>query len=166
MANRYTNGNGRGFAGMDPDRQREIAAMGGRAAHESGHAHEWNSDEAAEAGRLGGIAAHRAAAFHHDSAAYHHRQAARHRLNGNHEVANLHGEQAARHGRKAMLHTESARRASARGGTHEQHVKAGRLGAEARWGHSSDEHWGQEENRTMREDDIAPREGDDEGEKQ
>jgi general stress protein YciG len=41
----------RGFAAMDPQRQREIASLGGRAAHQSGHAHEFNSDEAREAGR-------------------------------------------------------------------------------------------------------------------
>jgi hypothetical protein len=43
----------RGFAAMDPQEQREIASMGGRAAHESGHAHEWTSEEAREAGRRG-----------------------------------------------------------------------------------------------------------------
>ncbi len=48
---------GRGFAGMNPQRQREIASMGGRAAHESGRAHEWSSAEARQAGHLGGIAA-------------------------------------------------------------------------------------------------------------
>jgi uncharacterized protein len=41
----------RGFAAMDPQRQREIASLGGRAAHQSGHAHEFNSEEAREAGR-------------------------------------------------------------------------------------------------------------------
>jgi general stress protein YciG len=41
----------RGFASMDPVVQRRIASMGGRAAHQSGHAHEWNSETAAEAGR-------------------------------------------------------------------------------------------------------------------
>lgn len=50
-------GGGRGFAGMDPDRQREIAAEGGRAAHESGNAHEFSSEEAREAGSKGGKAA-------------------------------------------------------------------------------------------------------------
>jgi general stress protein YciG len=43
-------GEGRGFAGMDPQRQREIASEGGRAAHASGHAHEFDSREAREAG--------------------------------------------------------------------------------------------------------------------
>jgi len=41
----------RGFAAMDPKRQREIASLGGRAAHQSGHAHEFTSDEARAAGR-------------------------------------------------------------------------------------------------------------------
>ncbi|MFA6050206.1 MAG: KGG domain-containing protein [Candidatus Paceibacterota bacterium] len=45
---------GRGFAGMDPDRQREIASEGGKAAHEKGTAHEFTSEEAREAGRKGG----------------------------------------------------------------------------------------------------------------
>lgn len=45
---------GRGFAGMDPARHREIAAMGGRAVHAAGTGHEWTSEEAREAGRKGG----------------------------------------------------------------------------------------------------------------
>lgn len=40
----------RGFASMDSDRQREIAAEGGRAAHASGNAHEFTSEEARAAG--------------------------------------------------------------------------------------------------------------------
>jgi uncharacterized protein len=42
---------GRGFASMDPQRQREIASEGGRAAHLSGNAHEFTSEEARAAGR-------------------------------------------------------------------------------------------------------------------
>ncbi|MDB6164130.1 MAG: hypothetical protein JWL98_1562 [Xanthomonadaceae bacterium] len=49
-------GRGRGFAGMDPQQQREIASEGGRAAHASGHAHEFTPEEAREAGRKGGEA--------------------------------------------------------------------------------------------------------------
>lgn len=41
----------RGFAAMDPARQREIAAQGGRAAHESGNAHQFTSEEARAAGK-------------------------------------------------------------------------------------------------------------------
>ena len=44
----------RGFASMDPQKQREIASEGGRAAHRQGVAHEWSSEEAREAGRKGG----------------------------------------------------------------------------------------------------------------
>ena len=44
----------RGFASMSPERQREIASKGGRAAHEKGTAHEWTPDEARRAGRKGG----------------------------------------------------------------------------------------------------------------
>jgi general stress protein YciG len=50
-------GNGksnRGFASMSPERQREIASKGGRAAHEKGTAHEWTAEEARQAGRKGG----------------------------------------------------------------------------------------------------------------
>jgi uncharacterized protein len=39
---------------MDPEKQREIASRGGRAAHERGTAHEFSADEAREAGRKGG----------------------------------------------------------------------------------------------------------------
>lgn len=45
---------GRGFAGMDAEKQREIARKGGRAAHEKGTAHEFDSEEARAAGRKGG----------------------------------------------------------------------------------------------------------------
>lgn len=44
----------RGFAAMDPDRQKQIASEGGRAAHKQGVAHEWSPDEARQAGRKGG----------------------------------------------------------------------------------------------------------------
>jgi general stress protein YciG len=52
-------GRGRGFASMDPNKQREIASKGGRAAHAQGTAHEWTSDEARSAGRKGGSASRR-----------------------------------------------------------------------------------------------------------
>ena len=44
------NTSARGFASMDPEKQREIASKGGKAAHESGNAHEFTSEEAREAG--------------------------------------------------------------------------------------------------------------------
>ncbi len=39
---------------MSPEKQREIASKGGRAAHQKGTAHEWTSEEARQAGRKGG----------------------------------------------------------------------------------------------------------------
>jgi hypothetical protein len=53
QGNNQNGGNSnRGFASMDPQKQREIASEGGRAAHASGNAHEFNSQEAREAGRM------------------------------------------------------------------------------------------------------------------
>jgi uncharacterized protein len=49
----------RGFASMDPAKQREIASKGGRAAHAKGTAHEFTTDEARVAGRKGGEAVSR-----------------------------------------------------------------------------------------------------------
>jgi len=46
----------RGFAAMDPAKQKEIASKGGRAAHAKGTAHEFSADEARAAGRKGGEA--------------------------------------------------------------------------------------------------------------
>jgi len=46
----------RGFASMDEQRRREIASQGGRAAHEKGTAHQFDSNEARAAGRKGGQA--------------------------------------------------------------------------------------------------------------
>jgi general stress protein YciG len=57
MANRNEGGrekSERGFASMDPQRQREIAREGGKASHEKGTGHEFTSEEAREAGRKGG----------------------------------------------------------------------------------------------------------------
>jgi general stress protein YciG len=41
---------------MDPQKQREIASKGGKAAHEKGTAHEFTSEEARVAGKKGGAA--------------------------------------------------------------------------------------------------------------
>lgn len=46
----------RGFAAMDPAKQREIARMGGKASHEHGTGHEWTSETARIAGAKGGAA--------------------------------------------------------------------------------------------------------------
>lgn len=45
----------RGFASMDSNKQREIASKGGKAAHAQGRAHEFDSSNAKEAGRKGGL---------------------------------------------------------------------------------------------------------------
>jgi general stress protein YciG len=41
---------------MNPDKQREIARKGGKAAHAKGTAHEWSREQAREAGRKGAAA--------------------------------------------------------------------------------------------------------------
>jgi len=46
------NNSNRGFASMDPQKQREIASEGGKAAHASGNAHEFTSEEARRAGSM------------------------------------------------------------------------------------------------------------------
>lgn len=46
----------RGFASMDNQKQREIASKGGKAAHLSGNAHQFTSEEARKAGSKGGQA--------------------------------------------------------------------------------------------------------------
>lgn len=46
----------RGFAAMSPERQREIARQGGRAAHQQCVVHEWSREEEREADKKGGQA--------------------------------------------------------------------------------------------------------------
>ena len=87
-----------GHAGLDEERQHEVAAKGGHASHEKGAAHEFNSADAAEAGRKGGKAAHGAD-----------------REGG--AVDEGGGEQAT-----------MPRPKKTRGGTHDQHVTAGKKG--------------------------------------
>lgn len=51
-----------GFASIkkyDPEKQKRIALMGGKAAHAKGTGHEWTREEAREAGRKGGKAFHK-----------------------------------------------------------------------------------------------------------
>jgi general stress protein YciG len=49
----------RGFASMSMEKRREIARLGGKAAHQKGRAHEFTPDEARAAGRKGGVAVSR-----------------------------------------------------------------------------------------------------------
>lgn len=39
---------------MTPEKRREISSKGGKAAHEKGTAHQWNKEEAKQAGAKGG----------------------------------------------------------------------------------------------------------------
>ena len=55
---RSGNDSNRGFASMDPEEQRRISSEGGKASHEKGTGHEWNSREASEAGKKGGEKSH------------------------------------------------------------------------------------------------------------
>ncbi|WP_338765484.1 KGG domain-containing protein [Massilia sp. METH4] len=52
QGNKQSTTRNRGFASMDPQRQREIASEGGRAAHAKGTAHEFTSEEARRAGAM------------------------------------------------------------------------------------------------------------------
>lgn len=52
-------GRKRGFAAMSPERQKEIASKGGKAAHKQGVAHKFDADEARKAGQKGGQAVSR-----------------------------------------------------------------------------------------------------------
>jgi len=59
-----TRHSGRGFASMDPERQRAIASQGGRAAHQRGTGHEFTPEEARVAGSKGGRTAHERGTAH------------------------------------------------------------------------------------------------------
>lgn len=51
----------RGLASMSPEKRREIASLGGKAAHVKGTAHQFTSEEGRAAGALGGNRRRRAA---------------------------------------------------------------------------------------------------------
>jgi general stress protein YciG len=91
-----------------------------------------------EIGRKGGLArsgnaeasaAHHEAAGHHDAAAHHHRQAAFHYSQGEDEMAEQHSMRGHEHSQAAQAHATKARSHSTgtgqRGGTSEQHARAG-----------------------------------------
>lgn len=93
----------RGFASMDSDRQREIASEGGRAAHASGNAHEFDSQEAREAGSKshGG-------------------------QGGNQGSSNQGGNQGSQSTRSQSNQDQGGLSGGTRGGSSEQHAEAGR----------------------------------------
>jgi len=49
----------RGFAALSPEKRKEIASKGGKAAHAAGTAHQFTREEAIAAGAKGGKAFHR-----------------------------------------------------------------------------------------------------------
>jgi hypothetical protein len=46
----------KGFGLLSPEQRREISSRGGKAAHAHGNGHEFTSEEAKIAGKLGGMA--------------------------------------------------------------------------------------------------------------
>jgi len=91
----------RGFASMDPQRQREIASEGGRAAHASGNAHEFTSEEARKAGSMS------------------------HKNDGNRQSGSQ-GSGGGGGGNAASSGGNTGGSSGTRGGTPEQHAQAGR----------------------------------------
>lgn len=112
---------GRGWHG-DPGGHAEAGRKGGEAVSR-------DREHMAEIGRMGGLA-HHDAASHHEAAAHHHRQAAYHHDEGDSETARRHASRAHEHSTRAHEHSYRAHQqthgSSQRGGTHEQHVEAGR----------------------------------------
>lgn len=49
----------KGLALVSSEKRRQIAGMGGKAAHALKRAHRWTSEEAAKAGRIGGLKSRR-----------------------------------------------------------------------------------------------------------
>lgn len=52
--NNQGNTSNRGFASMDPEKQREIASKGGQEAQKSGHAHKLTAEERSRGGQNSG----------------------------------------------------------------------------------------------------------------
>src|SRR3954471_9310245 len=111
-----------GFAGMDEERHREISREGGHASHDKGNAHEFDREEASEAGRKGAQARHMAHASRETAGASEGRSADEDR--GSEGGAQTNGGVAAQEGEQ----TTGGRSKKTRGGTHDQHVTAGKKG--------------------------------------
>jgi general stress protein YciG len=82
---------------MDPQKQRDIASEGGKAAHASGNAHEFNSEEARRAGSMS------------------------HKNDGNQQSGN----NAGNNGGNNAINSRGGSNGGTRGGTPEQHARAG-----------------------------------------
>src|SRR4051794_18663634 len=98
-----------GFAGMDEERKRETASAGGHASHEKGASHEFNNEAGTEEDRKG---THARAMAH-----------------ANRETAGAEGSQeGANQGEDVGQGGGEGRQKRTRGGTHAQHVTAGKKG--------------------------------------
>jgi hypothetical protein len=102
-----------GFANMDEERQREVASTGGHASHEKGAAHEFGNEETADAGRRG---THAHAMAHADRETV---------GGGTDEGGADRPANGAQTGGEGGTERRSRR---TRGGTHDQHVTAGKKG--------------------------------------
>jgi uncharacterized protein len=112
-----------GFASMDEERRRQIANEGGHTSHEKGASHEYNNAEAADGGRRGEHARQMASA---------NRESAGMNESGGGQTAGsggtiTNGAQGETGGGSAGEST-SQRSRKTRGGTHDQHVTAGKKG--------------------------------------
>ena len=112
---------GRGFASMDEEKQRAIASKGGHAAHEKGTAHEFDSEEAREAGKKGGEAVSQDTEHMAEIG----------RKGGESRAAQMQGQSSdtsTTPSSEENMENESANQPSTktRGGTPEQHAAAGR----------------------------------------
>ena len=104
-----------GYANTDEERQRQNANEGGHASHEKGAAHEFNNRQADDAGRRG-TQAHSVAHVGHGTA------------EGEAHVGHG-GESRSGEGGQSTHDSGSAPRGRrTRGGTHDQHVTAGKKG--------------------------------------
>jgi uncharacterized protein len=107
----------RGFASMDEDKQREIASKGGKAAHERGTAHEFDSEEARDACRKGGEAVSKDREHMSEIG----RKGGESSHGGSHEQHVKAGSQSHKNGGS---NSESG--SHSRGGSSQQHAEAGR----------------------------------------
>jgi general stress protein YciG len=105
-----------GFASMDEERQREVASTGGHASHEKGAAHEFNNQEAADAGRRGN---------HAHAMSHANRETAETAAGA---TADEGGAERNANGASGGEGATGHRSRRTRGGTHDQHVTAGKKG--------------------------------------
>ncbi len=113
----------RGFASMDEERQRQIASQGGKAAHEQGTAHEFTSEEARRAGQKGGETVSQDREHMADIGRKGGKSTSRDRSH----MADI-GAKGGESSRGSSSRSSSSKSSgkSTRGGTPEQHAKAGR----------------------------------------